>query len=518
MKNPMKSLTALFTDSYEFTMPKALYALGKQNEITNFNLFFRRIPQQGGYVLAAGLEQALDYLENLKFSEEELRYISTTFDLGEQQINDLRNFKFVCDVKAVREGTPVFPNEPMLAISGPAWQCMLVEVALLNSINYQSLVATRASRLAQAADGRAVLEFGARRAQTGEAAIFGSRAAYIGGCTAVSLVEAGKRFGIPIKGTMAHSFMSFFGNDYDAFTAYVKAYPNNPTLLIDTYDVKQSGIPNAIRVFKENGITNGAIRLDSGDLADLAKFSRKAFDEAGLTNIKITASNSLDERLISSLINVQNAPIDAFGVGENLITGKPEPVLGCVYKLDAIGEVPRIKVSDTPAKITIPGKKDVYRLYDKNGMAFADVITVEGEKIEQPFPLFDPNEPSKNRVVSGFTAQALLVPMFVKGERVYKSPSVHEIRDYAKAQLATLHDGVKRFDNAHKQWVDLSPALWELRENMVKEARGLEEVKAEPQPKVAPKYAEFWSKIINKKVSYIGDGGDGSTVLGKELR
>jgi len=516
MENSMQSLNSLFTDSYEFTMAKALYEEGKQNDNVNFNLFFRRVPQQGGFVLAAGLEQAIEYVRNIKFTEEQLNFLKHTFDLPEQQINDLRNFKFQCDVKAVKEGTPVFPNEPLLSISGPAWQCMLVEVGLLNAINYQSLIATRASRMAQAADGRAVLEFGARRAQSGEAAIFGSRAAYIGGCSAVSLVEAGKRFGIPVKGTMAHSFMQFFGNDYDAFTAYVKAYPDNPTLLVDTYDVIKSGIPNTIRVFKEQGITKGAIRLDSGDLADLSKRARKMFDDAGLMDIKITASNALDEQLITSLIRDQDAPIDAFGVGEKLITGAPEPVLGCVYKLDAVGLEPRIKVSENAAKTTLPGRKDLYRLYNKDGKAFADVVTVEGEQIEQPFPLFDANEPTKHSIVSGFTTQPLLVPVFEKGVRVYQSPSVQEIRDYAQEQLGNLYDEVKRFDNPDKYWSDLSPELWELREGMIMKARGLEETKEAPEQQVAEKYNTIWHKIGGKSKSmYRGDGGDGSTVINK---
>jgi nicotinate phosphoribosyltransferase len=471
MQHPMHSLNGLFTDAYEFTMAKALYAEGKQNEITDFDLFFRKVPHEGGYGLSCGVEQALDYLENLKFDEKQLAYLKKTFDLGDEQIDDLRKMDLKIDVKGVKEGTPVFPNEPIITVSGPAWQCMLAEVALLNSINYQTMVATRASRITQSAGDKAVLEFGARRAHSGEAALFGSRAAYIGGCKAVSLVEAGYRFDIPIMGTMAHSFMQDYGNDYDAFSSYVKTHPNNPTLLVDTYDVLHSGVPNAIKVFQENGITNGAIRLDSGDLAYLSKEARKMFDEAGLKGIRITASNGLDEHIIKDLIEIQKAPIDAFGVGEKLITNAPEPVFGCVYKLEAVDGQPRIKVAEDAIKTTIPGQKDLYRLYGEDGIAIADVMTMPGEKIPDPFVLFDMNDPGKQKVVTGFKAVPLHEQMFEGGKRVYESPSVEEIRNFAKEQMSTLHETVKRLKKPHSYYVDITAKLCSLREDMIEKAR-----------------------------------------------
>jgi nicotinate phosphoribosyltransferase len=470
----MKSLTGLFTDSYEFTMAKALYDEGKQYEIQDYDLFFRKVPHEGSYGLACGIEQALEYLNNLKFDETELAYLQKTFGLGDTQIDDLRKMELKLNIKGVREGTPVFPNEPLVTVQGPAWQCMLAEVALLNSINYQTMVATRASRIVKSAGGKPIMEFGARRAHGGEAAIFGSRAAYIGGCTLVSLVEAGYRFGIPVGGTMAHSFVQGYGNDYDAFTAYVKAYPQNPTLLVDTYDVLHSGIPNAIKVFKENGITVGAVRLDSGDLAYLAKEARKMFDKAGLTGIKITASNGLDEHTIKDLIEIQKAPIDAFGVGENLITNAPEPVFGCVYKVVAAGGEPRIKVSEVSIKTTIPGRKDLYRLIGEDGIAIADVMTLPGEEIPDPFVLFDMNDPSKQKVVTGFKVIPLHVQMFKDGKRVYDSPAAEEIRTYAKEQLLTLHETILRLKKPYTYHVDITAELCMLRDEMIEDARQIQ--------------------------------------------
>lgn len=474
MESSMNSLNGLFTDAYEFTMAKALYKEGKHNEITDFDLFYRKVPNGGGYGLACGIEQALDYIENLKFDEKELIYLKKTFDLSEEQIYDLYKMDLKLSIKGVKEGTPIFPNEPIITVQGPAWQCMLAEVALLNSINYQTMVATRASRIVQAAGDKPVLEFGARRAHGGEAAVFGSRAAYIGGCKAVSLVQAGYRFNIPIMGTMAHSFMQDYGNDYDGFSAYIKAYPNNPTLLVDTYDVLHSGIPNAIKVLKENKTTNGAIRLDSGDLAYLSKAARKMFDEAGLTNIRITASNGLDEYTIKDLIEIQKAPIDAFGVGEKLITNSPEPVFGCVYKLQAVEGNPRIKVAEDSIKTTIPGRKDLYRLYGEDGIAISDVMTLPGEKLPDPFVLFDMNEPIKQKVVTGFKAVPLHVEMFIEGKRVYKSPTVEEIKTYAKEQMETLHETVKRHKMPHAYYVDITANLCMLRDNMIENARQIQ--------------------------------------------
>lgn len=473
MQHPMHSLNALFTDSYEFTMAKALYAQGKQNDITDFDLFFRKVPHEGGYGIACGVEQALDYLANLKFDEGQLAYLQKTFNLGDEQIGDLRQMDLQLDVKGVREGTPVFPNEPIVTVSGPAWQCMLAEVALLNAINFQTMVATRASRIVQSAGDKPVLEFGARRAHSGEAALFGSRAAYIGGCAAVSLVEAGYRFDIPIKGTMAHSFIQHYGNDYDAFTAYVQTHPEAPTLLVDTFDTLRSGIPNAIKVFQENGITNGAIRIDSGDLAYLAKESRKALDKAGLSGIRITASGGLDEHVIKDLIEIQKAPIDAMGVGERLITNAPEPVFGCVYKLEAVNGEPRIKVAEDAVKTTIPGRKDLYRLIGADGIALADVMTMPGEIIPDPFVLFNMNDPTQQKPVTGFTAVPLHVQMFEKGQRVYQSPSVREIREYSQAQMKHLHETVTRLKKAHVYYVDITTDLCALRDEMIVKHRQL---------------------------------------------
>jgi len=467
----------LLCDFYELTMANGYFELGKGDEIAYFDVFFRTLPDGGGFAIAAGLSQVIDYIKNLKFTEEDIAYLREKGVFSERFLAYLKGFRFTGDIYAVPEGTPIFPGEPFLTVRAPSIEAQFIETYLLLALNHQSLIATKANRVVRAAQGRAVAEFGSRRAQGADGAILGARAAYIGGVNATACTITDKVFGVPATGTMAHSWVQMFDNEYDAFVSYCKIYPNNATLLVDTYDVLRSGVPNAIRAFKEvllpQGITKCGIRLDSGDITYLTKKARKMLDEAGLTECKIVVSNSLDENIIRDII-AQGARVDSFGVGERLITAKSNPVFGGVYKLVAKerdGVVyPKIKISENPEKITNPHFKKVYRIYDnESGVAIADLMCVHDEVIDEtkPLEIFDPIETWKRKTCENYTLRELLVPIFKNGECVYESPSLAEIRDYCKDQVAHLWDEVLRFENPHRYYVDLSEKLWNIKNDLL---------------------------------------------------
>jgi nicotinate phosphoribosyltransferase len=467
----------LLCDFYELTMANGYFELGKADEISYFDVFFRKVPDGGGFAIAAGLEQVIEYVKDLKFTEEDIAFLRSKKLFSEEFLNYLRTFRFTGDIYAVPEGTPIFPGEPIMTICAPSVEAQFIETYVLLALNHQSLIATKANRIVRAAQGRPVMEFGARRAQGASGAIMGSRAAYIGGCAATACAISDKEFGIPATGTMAHSWVQMFDTEYEAFESYCKIYPNNATLLVDTYDVLKSGIPNAIKAFdnvlKPLGIKKCGIRLDSGDITYLSKKARKMLDEAGYTECKIVVSNSLDEVLIRDLM-LQGARIDLFGVGERLITAKSNPVFGGVYKLVAVehdGEIiPKIKISENPEKITNPHFKKVFRIFDnETGTAVADQLCVYDETIDEsePLEIFDPVQVWKTKTVTNFTAKELLVPIFKGGECVYECPTIHEIRDYCKAQIMTLWDEVKRFENPHRYYVDLSRKLWDIKHGLL---------------------------------------------------
>ena len=433
--NNKLNLTML-TDFYELTMADGYFETGMSEDIAYFDMFFRKVPDGGGFSIMAGLEQAIDYLKNLKFTEEDIEYLRSKQMFCEDFLNYLRKFEFKCDVWAVPEGTPVFPHEPIVTVRGPVMQAQFIETMILLTINHQSLIATKANRIVRAAKGRPVMEFGTRRAHGAEAAIFGARAAYIGGCAGTACTIADRDYGIKALGTMAHSWVQMFPDEYTAFKKYAEIYPQNCTLLVDTYNVLKSGVPAAIRVFKEMKPESMGIRIDSGDVTYLTKKARKMLDDAGLTECKIVVSNSLDEYIIRDVI-LEGACIDSFGVGERLITAKSEPVYGGVYKLAALetnGElIPKIKISENVEKITNPGFKGLFRLYDKTtGKARGDVITVAGETIpeQDEYTIFDPNAVWKKTRVTNYTVRNLQVPVFIEGKCVYESPSIEEIRNY----------------------------------------------------------------------------------------
>jgi len=476
--NDKLNLTML-CDFYELTMGAGYFANGYTDRITYFDLFFRRCPDGGGFAIAAGLEQIVQYIQKLHFDTEDIAYLRERKCFSEDFLNYLANFKFTGDIWAVPEGTPIFPREPIITVRAPAIQAQLVETYLLLCVNHQSLIATKANRVVRAAEGRTVLEFGSRRAQGADAAILGARAAYIGGCHGTACTISDQLYGTPALGTMAHAWVQMFDSEYEAFKAYVKMFPNNATLLVDTYNTLKSGVPNAIRAFNEvlkpMGITKCGIRLDSGDLAYLTREARKMLDEAGWTDCKISVSNSLDEYIIRDLLR-QGAQIDMFGVGERLITAKSEPVFGGVYKLAAIEEpdgtvVPKIKISENVEKITNPHHKKLYRFYAKDtGKAIADYLTVYDEVVDdsKDMTIFDPDATWKTKKVYNFTARELQVPVFKGGELVYKLPSLEEIRSYCLAQVDTLWDEVKRFDNPQTYYVDLSQKLWDIKYDLLK--------------------------------------------------
>ena len=469
----------MLCDFYELTMGAGYFANGYTDRITYFDLFFRRCPDGGGFAIAAGLEQIVRYIQDLHFDPEDIAYLRGRKCFNEDFLNYLANFKFTGDIWAVPEGTPIFPREPIITVRAPAIQAQLVETYLLLCVNHQSLIATKANRVVRAAEGRTVLEFGSRRAQGADAAILGARAAYIGGCHGTACTISDQLYGVHAGGTMAHAWVQMFDSEYEAFKAYVKMFPNNATLLVDTYNTLKSGVPNAIRAFNEvlkpMGITKCGIRLDSGDLAYLTREARKMLDEAGWTDCKISVSNSLDEYIIRDILR-QGAQIDMFGVGERLITAKSEPVFGGVYKLAAIEEpdgtvVPKIKISENVEKITNPHHKKLYRFYAKDtGKAIADYLTVYDEVVDdsKDMTIFDPDATWKTKRVYNFTARELQVPVFKDGKLVYKLPSLEEIRAYCLSQVDTLWDEVKRFDNPQTYFVDLSQKLWDIKYDLLK--------------------------------------------------
>lgn len=471
----VRNLT-LLADFYELTMANGYYQNGIADKISYFDMFFRTVPDNGGFAVMAGVEQLISYLDGLKFTERDIKFLRSKNCFSEGFLDYLRNFKFECDVWAIPEGTPIFPHEPLVTVRGPAVQAQFIETMVLLSINHQSLIATKANRIVRAAEGRPVMEFGSRRAQGYDGAILGARAAFIGGCAGTACTVCERDDGIPALGTMAHSWIQMFPTELDAFRAYAKAYPEDTTLLVDTYSVLRSGVPNAITVFKEMhaaGYEPKGIRIDSGDITYLSKHARKMLDAEGFKNVKIVASNSLDEYIIKDILR-QGAKIDSFGVGERLITSRSEPVFGGVYKLSAVEEdgkiIPKIKLSENTSKITNPDFKTLWRLYDNfSGMAVADVITCADEEIVsgEPYELFDPEFTYKRKTVVNFTAKKLQVQLYQKGRRVYESPSVAEIKDYCKAQLDTIWDEVKRFENPHGYYVDLSKKLWDKKQELL---------------------------------------------------
>lgn len=470
---------SMLVDFYELTMGNGFLENGVGEQIAYFDMFYRQAPDGAAYAIAAGLEQVIDYLKKLTFTEEDIAYLRSKNLFCERFLDYLRNFRFTCDVWAIPEGTPIFPHEPLLTVRGPAMQAQLVETMILLSVNHQSLIATKANRIVTAAQGRPVMEFGSRRAQGYDGAVLGARAAYIGGVAGTACAIADREFGIPALGTMAHSFVQLFDSELDAFRAYAKVYPDACTLLIDTYSVLKSGLPNAITVFREleaQGHRGAGVRIDSGDIAYLSKQCRKILDEAGLDYVGVVASNSLDEYIIRDLL-MQGAQISSFGVGERLVTSKSEPVFGGVYKLAAVEKdgqiIPKIKVSENTIKVTNPGFKTVWRLFDnENGKAIADVLTLNGESIDdsKPYEIFDPVHTYKRKTVRNFTAKRLLVPIFEGGRCVYESPTLREMQTYCKEQLETIWEEVKRFENPQNYYVDLSPALWELKQQMLRDA------------------------------------------------
>ena len=479
-KNPMNY--TLLCDFYELTMGNGYFKTGMDKQICYFDVFFRNVPDGGGFAIAAGLEQVIDYIENLHFDEEDVEYLRSKGVFSEAFLNYLSTFRFTGDIWAVPEGTPIFPGEPILTVRAPAIEAQFIETYLLLTINHQSLIATKSNRIVRAAGGRPVSEFGSRRAQGSDGAILGARASYIAGCAGTACTLADEMYGSPAGGTMAHSWVQMFPDEYTAFKTYCELYPHSATLLVDTYDVLKSGVPNAIRAFKEvllpQGITHCAIRLDSGDLTYLSRKARQMLDEAGLTDCKIVASNSLDEYIIRDLL-LQGAKIDSFGVGERLITSKSEPVFGGVYKLAAIEDetgaiIPKIKISENPAKITNPHFKKVYRIFEnESGKAIADLICVHDEVVDQSqsLELFDPEATWKRKTVTNYTAKELLVPIFQSGKKVYHSPTIAEMRAYCAAQIDLQWDEVKRFENPHNYYVDLSQKLWDIKQSLLKHNR-----------------------------------------------
>ena len=469
----------LLCDFYEYTMCNGYVDNGLSDRIVYFDIFFRRTPDKGGFAIFAGLEQFIEYVKDLRFSDSDIEYLRSKGIFGEDFLQFMKDFRFTGDIWAIPEGTPVFPGEPLVTIRAKASEAQVLETFALLTLNHQSLIATKASRIVRAAEGRQVMEFGSRRAQGTDAAIMGARAAYIAGCGGTACTVSDKWFGVPARGTMAHSWVQMFDTEYDAFKAFCRTYPKSPIVLVDTYDTLGSGVPNAIKVFKELGITDGGIRLDSGDLSFLTKKARKMLDDAGLTGIRITVSNSLDEWIIRDLIE-QGACIDSFGVGDNLITSHSDPVFNGVYKLAAVEDddgniIPKIKISECVEKITTPHFKKIYRLFDSDGKAFADLLCLHDEVIDdsQPLTIFDPDATWKKKTITDFTAKELMVPIFKDGELVYDVPDLDDVRAYSLEQVDLLWDEVKRFHNPHSYYVDLSQKLWDIKQSMIRKARNV---------------------------------------------
>lgn len=468
---------SLLCDFYEFTMGNGYFLSGKKDTNACFDLYFRKVPDEGGFAIAAGLGTVIDYLDNLHFSDEDIETLRAKKMFSEEFLQYLRNFKFSCDVYAVAEGTPVFPNEPLLTVRGPAIQAQLLETMLLLTINHQSLIATKSNRIVRAADGRAVFEFGSRRAQGNNAAVLGARASYIAGCAGTACTVCEQLYGIPAVGTMAHSWIQMYDTEYEAFKTYAECYPDGCTLLIDTYNVLKSGLPNAIRVHNEVLVPMGkrlkGVRIDSGDITYLTRKLRKALDEAGLEDCKIFVSNSQDEYIIRDILQ-QGAQIDYFGVGERLITSRSEPVFGGVYKMVAVEEngtfTPKIKISENVGKITTPGYKKVYRLFsNQTGKMIVDLIALFDEKFDftKPITLFDPIYTWKRKTFEDYTVRELLTPIYLNGKRVYETPSIEEIRTYCLNQVNCLWDEVRRFENPQNYYVDLSQNLWDMKQELL---------------------------------------------------
>ena len=472
--NYIKENYTLLCDFYQLTMANGYFLTDINEKITYFDMFFRRVPDEGGFAIAAGLEQVIDYIENLEFTQDDIDFLRTKKIFDEKFLEYLANFKFTGDIYAVPEGTPIFPGEPILTVRAPAIQAQFIETFVLLTINHQSLIATKSNRIVRAAEGRPISEFGSRRSQGADAAILGARASYIAGCAATACTIAEERYGVPAVGTMAHSWVQMFGDEYTAFKTYCELYPANPILLVDTYNVLKTGVPNAIKAFKECGVTNCGIRLDSGDLTYLSRKARKMLDESGFPQCRIVASNSLDEYIIRDILR-QGAVIDSFGVGERLVTSQSDPVFGGVYKLAAIEDkdgtiTPKIKISENIGKITNPHYKKVYRIYEnESGKAIADLLCVHDEVIDatQPLTIFDPEHTWKRKTLTDFTIKELLVPIFKDGVCVYNRPTTKEIRAYCAEQLELQWDEVKRFENPHNYYVDLSQKLWDIKHELL---------------------------------------------------
>ena len=482
MKDISRNLTML-CDFYELTMSNGYFTSGMKDKIVYFDVFYRDNPDNGGYAIVAGLEQVIEYVKALHFDEEDIEYLRGKGCFSEEFLAFLRDFRFTGDIWAIPEGTVVFPGEPLMIVRGKAIEAQFIETYVLMMINHQSLIATKAARLTRAAKGRAISEFGSRRAQGADAAILGARAAYIGGVNATACTISDVAFGVPATGTMAHSWVQMFDSEYEAFKTYCEIYPNNATLLVDTYNVLESGIPNAIRAFNEvlapKGIKSCGIRIDSGDVTYLTKKVRKILDDAGWTDCRIVISNSLDEYLIRELIR-QGAEVDAFGVGERLITAKSDPVFGGVYKLCAVERedgsiLPKIKISENVGKITTPHFKKIYRLRGRDtGKAEADLLCVWDETVDdtKPLEIFDPHHTWKRKTLENFKAEELLKPIFKSGELVYELPTLTEIRQHCKEEIEGMWDEVRRFSNPHNYYVDLSQKLWDIKNDMLK-AKGV---------------------------------------------
>lgn len=473
-----KTNLTMLCDFYELTMGNGYFQTGLADRICYFDVFYRSVPDRGGFAVAAGLAQVIEYIENLSFDEEDLAYLRSKGCFSPEFLDFLRNFSFTGDIWAVPEGTPIFPGEPILTVRAPAIQAQFIETFVLLCLNHQCLIATKSNRIVRAAEGRPVAEFGSRRAHGPDGALLGARASYIAGCSATACTMADQHYGSPATGTMAHSWVQMFPDEYTAFETYCKLYPHNAVLLVDTYNVLKSGVPNAIRAFQTvllpQGITKCGIRLDSGDLTYLSQKAREMLDAAGLTDCKIFASNALDEYIIRDLVR-QGARIDSFGVGERLITSRSEPVFGGVYKLAAIEDeqgniIPKIKISENAAKITTPHFKKIYRIFSKaTGKAEADLICLHDEELDvtKPLELFDPDATWKRKVYTDFEAKELMVPIFLNGKLVYEVPDLQASRAYCQRQIDSLWDEVKRFENPHNYYVDLSQKLWDIKQNLL---------------------------------------------------
>lgn len=465
----------MLTDYYELTMADGYFESGMAEDIAYFDMFFRKIPDGGGFAIMAGIEQLVSYMQNLKFTDEDIEFLRGKGEFSEGFLEYLKNFKFECDVWAVPEGTPVFPYEPLITVRGPMIQAQMMETFLLLTINHQTLIATKTNRIVRAAKERGVMEFGSRRAQGASAAVLGARAAYIGGAVGTACTIADEIYGIPAMGTMAHSWVQSFSSEIEAFEKFADLFPNNCVLLIDTYDVLKSGLPNAIKVFKEKKPAKMGIRIDSGDITYLSKKCRKILDAEGLQDCKIVASNSFDEYVIRSIMD-EGACVDSFGVGERLITAESNPVFGGVYKLSAIeknGEiVPKIKVSENTEKITNPGYKKVYRIFDRDThKALGDVITLADDRIPEgdPFEIFDPEFVWKRKIIENYEMRELQVQIFDKGQLVYDLPDLDDIRNFCHDEIDNLWDEIKRFENPHGYYVDLSKRLWAMKDRLLNE-------------------------------------------------